>query len=57
MKSLIVGGIIIALGIYLLLRSIKKEATDGCYACPSKGSCSSCSGNKKTHTNSKEQPK
>lgn len=51
MKSLIVGGIIIALGIYLLLKSIKKEVSDGCYACPSKDSCGGCSKTKEQKDN------
>ncbi len=38
--SLLIGGIIVIFGIYMLVTSIKKEVTDGCYACPSKNSCS-----------------
>lgn len=41
MISYIIGGILIGLGILALYKSIKKEVKDGCYACPSKGSCDS----------------
>lgn len=38
--SIIIGAIIVILGIYALVTSIKKEVNDGCYACSSKDSCS-----------------
>ena len=38
--SYLIGAVIVCLGIFLLVRSVKKEPTDGCYACSSKGSCS-----------------
>ncbi len=38
--SYVIGAVIVGLGVFLLVRSVKKEATDGCYACPSKNSCS-----------------
>ncbi|WP_313016457.1 hypothetical protein [Acetoanaerobium noterae] len=38
--SYLIGAVIVFLGIFLLVRSVKREATDGCYACSSKGSCS-----------------
>lgn len=41
--SYLLGAIIIGAGLFLLVRSVKREATDGCYACPSKGSCSKSS--------------
>ena len=39
MLSYIIGFIIVASGIYILVRSVKKEVSDGCYACPSRDKC------------------
>ncbi|MGB5822435.1 MAG: hypothetical protein WBH44_00030 [Proteocatella sp.] len=40
MLSYIIGFVIVAFGLFVLIKSVKKEVTDGCYACPSKSSCS-----------------
>lgn len=39
MLSYIIGFIIVVFGIYILVKSLKKEVSDGCYACPSKDKC------------------
>ncbi len=41
--SYLLGAIIVGAGLFLLIRSVKREATDGCYACPSRNSCSKAS--------------